>query len=98
VHEVVNFGIGPEFGHKRAKVELVTKGRIPREGLPEVGTAVSPCKECTLLLCKIAFSSSLEAMCLLSMFVVLNSKHNHFMFQCSCHVVHLNCQALAGLS
>jgi hypothetical protein len=74
VHEVVNFGIGPEFWHKRAKVELVTKGRIPREGLPEVGTAVSPCKEYTLLLCKIAFCSSLEAMCLLSMFVVLNSR------------------------
>ncbi len=49
----------------RGQVGSVTKGRIPREGLPEVGTAVSPCKECTLLVCKIGFSSSLEAMCLL---------------------------------
>jgi hypothetical protein len=44
------------------------------------------------------FSSSLESMCLLSMFVALNSKDNHIMFQCSCHMVHLNCQTLARLS
>ncbi len=63
-----------------------------------IGTAISPCKECMLLLCKIAFSSSLESMFSLSMFVVLNSKDNHFMSQCSCDTVHFNCQTLAGLS
>jgi hypothetical protein len=28
VHEVVNFGVGPEFGRKSAKVGSVTKGGI----------------------------------------------------------------------
>jgi hypothetical protein len=89
--------LAQNFG-TRGESWISDKGQNSREGLPEVGTAISPCKECTLLLCKIAFSSSLEAMCLLSMFVVFNSKNNHFMFQCSCHMVHLNCQTLAGLS
>ncbi len=98
MHEVVNFGVGPEFGHKSAKVGSVTKGGIQEKVARKVGTAISPCKECMLLLCKIAFFSSLESMFSLSIFVVLDSKDNHFMSQCSCHTVHFNCQTLAGLS
>jgi hypothetical protein len=56
VHEVVNFGVGPEFGHKSAKVGSVRKGGIQEKVARKGGTAISPCKECMLLLCKIAFS------------------------------------------